>query len=288
MLNEWKEYLDYTEPVTYISSGKSDSTWRGRFSFEALEKLLGLNRILTIIARRYLFHNADGDILRDDPRTRIDYTRRALCAWCSVPDAEGTQLEEWQHRTDFRELHTEFPPLVDADGRGWFCRHYLAAMDFAANNPKLVRKGYSESALALRDSFENKWRKKVVQFQQPVFNATTDASWLLHFDDILGDALELGPLRKTEMSLPMGLKEKIRPFLPDKLPEEVVYILIAYYVENKPDDSDWVVLPATNFDCYYGDSNFSHTYLKQVPEDILLRSNQYGVSRYMVHSDFLP
>lgn len=29
MVNEWKEYLDYTGTVNYTSIGKPDSTWRG-------------------------------------------------------------------------------------------------------------------------------------------------------------------------------------------------------------------------------------------------------------------
>ncbi len=288
MLNEWKEYLDYTDPMSYTSASKNDSAWRGRFSFEALEKQLGLNRILTIIARRYLFHDDNGAILSDDPRTRLDYAYRALCAWCSVPDDEDPQREDWEHRTDFRELHEEFPSLVDADGRGWFCRHYLAVMDFAATHPDLVRKKYASIALQLKDSFKETWRKKVVQFQQSFYNSTTDASWLTHFEDVLGTALVLGPLRSAEISLPKELKAKVQPFLPNDLPEDVMYLLIAYYIQNKPDDSDWCVLPAINFDCYYGNSNFSHTYLKRIPEEIMLRDSHYGISRYMVHAEFLP
>ena len=29
MLNEWQEFLDYTEPVAYKSDGKKDTTWLG-------------------------------------------------------------------------------------------------------------------------------------------------------------------------------------------------------------------------------------------------------------------
>ena len=37
--------------------------------------------------------------------------------------------------------------------------------------------------------------------------------------------------------------------------QEMVYTLIAYYASNKPDDSDWVVLPVTSFDAYFGTIN---------------------------------
>ena len=50
MLNERQEFLDYTEPVEYRSSGKKDTAWLGRFTFEALRDFSGLARILTILA----------------------------------------------------------------------------------------------------------------------------------------------------------------------------------------------------------------------------------------------
>lgn len=53
MLNEWQEFLDYTEPVKYRASSKKDTTWLGRFTFEALRYFSGMNRILTIIARGF-------------------------------------------------------------------------------------------------------------------------------------------------------------------------------------------------------------------------------------------
>ena len=86
MLNEWQEFLDYTGAVTYTAAGKNDTTYLGRFTFDTLLDFEGLTRVLTILARGYLFHGAEGSILQGDPRSRIDYARRALCAWCSVPD----------------------------------------------------------------------------------------------------------------------------------------------------------------------------------------------------------
>ena len=36
MLNEWKEFRAYTEPVTYTAAGKRDTTYMGRFTFDTL------------------------------------------------------------------------------------------------------------------------------------------------------------------------------------------------------------------------------------------------------------
>ena len=110
MLNEWQEFLDYTGVVTYTASGKNDTTYLGRFTFDTLLDFEGLARVLIILARGYLFHEANGSILQGNLRSRIDYARRALCAWCSVPDRKtATPKETWQFKTDFRELHQEFP-----------------------------------------------------------------------------------------------------------------------------------------------------------------------------------
>ena len=77
--------MQYTCPMTYASSGKRDTSFLGRFTWDTLLDFEGLARVLTILARGYLFHLSDGS-LTDDPRKRIEYARRALCAWCSVPE----------------------------------------------------------------------------------------------------------------------------------------------------------------------------------------------------------
>lgn len=287
MLNEWQEFLDYTGSVVYKADSKKDTAWLGRFTFEALRDFSGLSRILTILARGFLFHSVGGAVLDDEPRGRMDYARRGLCAWCSVPEQAGAK-PEWQYRTGFGSLHGEFPALVDNDGRGWFCRHFHAAMAFVQNNPKVVRKAYSETAGELDKKFDAEWRKKVRQFQIPMFSSNADAAWVIRFDDVIADALELGPLRQGTIDLPDDLLAKIEAVRPEKLPAEVVQALIAYYNANKPEDSNWVVLPVANFDCWFEDINFGRKYLSQIPEEIIQRSNSFGVSRYRVLPEFLP
>ena len=73
----------------------------------------GVTHVLTIIARGYSFHGREGNIL-PEPRDYIEYARRALCAWCSVPDGKkAAPKEERQIRSESRELHREFPELVE-------------------------------------------------------------------------------------------------------------------------------------------------------------------------------
>ena len=103
MINEWEEFCAYTGTVSYTASKKSDTTWLGRFTFATILEFEGMARILTILARGYLFHSKDGAVILGDPHDRIDYARSALCAWCSVPeDRKRVQGKECSSRRIFR------------------------------------------------------------------------------------------------------------------------------------------------------------------------------------------
>mgnify|MGYP000015519320 FL=1 len=249
MINEWVEFCAYTGTVSYTASKKSDTTWLGRFTFATILEFEGMSRILTVLARGYLFHGEDGAVISGDPHDRIDYARRALCAWCSVPeDGKRVQDKEWQFQTDFSELHPEFPELVDADGVGWFLRHVLRAADFMLTHPEKVRSTSLKYAEVIQSKFAAAWRSKVMQYQIPIFASQTKGAWTLRFDDVLADALELGPLRREGPELPLGLTEKVTTALPKEIPSEVVCTLIRYYLANRQDDCEWVVLPVGSFD----------------------------------------
>ena len=282
MLNEWKEFLQYTSPVSYTATGKRDNSYLGRFTYTTLTDFEGMARILTILARGYLFHDADGNILDEKPKERIDLARRALLAWCSIPDSKkATPKEEWQYRTDFREYNSEFPALVDENGGGWFYRHVHGIIDFVKDNPALVSKTAQNNCEALSNGFDKEWRNKVKQFQTPIFSRSTKGAWVLRFDDIIADALELGALRKYEISLSSEDIQAIAALTPKEVPADVIHTLIAYYRANKPEDSDWVVLPVASFDAYFGSTNFSHKWLVKIPDTILTREKQsFGVCRY--------
>ena len=123
-----------------------------------------------------------------------------------------------------------------------------------------------------------------MQYQIPIFAPQTKGAWTLRFDDVLADALELGPLRKGGPELPLELTEKVTTALPKEIPSEVVCTLIRYYLANRQDDCEWVVLPVASF----GDSSFSKKYLPKVPAEIVERSNAFGISRYRITEEYLP
>lgn len=272
MLNEIEEFKAYTEKPVYKCSGKRDLSFLGRFSFEMIMDFIGLSRVLTIIARGYMFRNGSPD---------IEYARRALCAWCSIPDKKtAAPKEEWQFRTDFSDLHDEFPELVDSKGQGWFYRHIHKIEKFITKNIDKMSKTTLSKAEPLRKKFDSAWRDKVKQFQISLYSPETKGAWVLRFDDVLADALELGPLTDKTFSFSADEKAHIAAQLPDGLPYEVAETVLAYCIANKPDDSDYVVLPVANFDAYFGSTSFSHKCLNMFPDTLLEREKQsFGVCR---------
>lgn len=77
--------------------------------------------------------------------------------------------------------------------------------------------------------------------QMPVFSSTTKGQWSLRFEDILANALDQGPLRCTDMELPDELMERLRTATPKEIPMHMVTAVVAYYIANKPNDSDIVL-----------------------------------------------
>ena len=64
--------------------------------------------------------------------------------------------------------------------------------------------------------------------------------------------------------------------------------MIKYYIANKPDDSDKVVLPSTNIDAYFGNGNFSKKWLPKELDSVIIRDPQSnGVSRYTLHENLI-
>lgn len=278
MLNEIREFEAYTQAVKYEAKSRNDTTYLGRFTLPLILNFDGMVRILTIVARGYLFESSTPNLER---------ARNALCAWCSIPDSKkATPGKEWQYRTDFRELHEEFPELVDESGAGWFYRHVHSVADFILSNPDKVRKGYDKDALAIQSKFDKAWRDKVKQFQTPIFSPQTKGAWVLRFDDVLADALEQGKLQNYEIQFPEELANRLQAVLPKEVSAETMQMLISYYHVHRQADTDWVVLPTSAIDAYYGNSTFSGKILPKIPQEVMVKEKLGKVSRFRILPDF--
>ena len=284
--NEWEEYLAYVGTPEYFVNDKKSYPFLGRFTLNMIPKNNGFNCILTILARRYLFHNADGSIKAGDPYDRTEYARRALCAWCSIPDSKkATPKKEWRYDTDYRALHDEFPELVDENGNGWYIRHLHNIVGFVNENRDKV----GSSGIKLADNIkglETDWRKKLTKLQVPIFNEKTKGDKIIRFDDCIADALELGALRREPIALTEKQKQWLKENTPDEVPLYVGETLLEYYIANKPADSEWCVLPITNIEAYLGSSSLSKSYILLLSGKVLER--KAGTSSKCVAKFYLP
>ena len=278
MTNEWQEFRDYTEKPQYISVKKSDKTYMGRFTFDMIKDFLGFNRIFTILARGFLFHDKDGSVLPGDPYDRIDYTYRALCAWSSVPD----RRVDPDAKVDFREHSDEFPELVDAKGNGWYIRHMKNLFAFCNEHFELLTKPVQKIFDAVEKGYAKQWKERVRHYTVPIFARNTKGAWGTRFDDVIAEALEAGPLRAEEYVLPKKIKKKLDAIeMLDKYRPKAED-LTAFYYANKHKDLDWVILPIANFNAYYRSTTFEKNYLPALPKNVFIRETLDGLCRFKV------
>ena len=198
------------------------------------------------------------------------FSRELLLRRSSLYKKNATPKAEWQFRTDFRELHGAFPELVDENGCGWYIRHLRGIADFINANRDKVGKSTHKIADNI-EKLEDAWRKKVIQYQIPIFSEGTKGDRILRFDDVIADALGFGALRTESIRLTDEQEQWLAEVTPSKVPLRVTRTLLEYYLANKPADSDWCVLPVTNVEAYLGSSALSKMYLKWLPETALER-----------------
>ena len=280
MINEREEFLSYINFPEYTSCSKTDYGYLGRFTFEMFEDLTGFNRVLTILARGYMFD--------EEGNADISRAEKAIRAWCSVQDKKNAKpLEDWQYITDFRDLHNEFPELVDKNGKGWLYRHIANIVAYVKKNPDKVSVAATKKMKGYLNKFKNDWREKIKQFHTSIYDVNTINGWIIRFDGIISDALELGPLREDEIDISDSILHKLHEILPENCIEGVT-TLIKYYIANRQPDTDWVVISHINLDGYLGYGTFTKKLLATIPEDILIRSTNHGVNRYKIMPEFLP
>ena len=244
-----------------------------------LLEIMGFQRILTILARGYLFR--DGC----DGYDRIDVARRALLAWCSLSGEEKKapdQENDPRLRVNYGEYAKEFPELVTPDGEGWLIRHVENIIAFVEGNPDAVRKGVAEKAQALKKGFRKQWANKLRQMQVPTFASNTKGTWVLRFDDILADALELGPLQNRDFDLSEETIQRITELTPKGVPGEASILLYKYYVANKADDREYVLLPQQNFNAYFGSTSFSQKWIGALNGKLIEKKVLDGVCKYRI------
>lgn len=276
MTNEWLEFKAYTDTPVFLADSKQSTAFMGRFSTTIIKKNKGFNRIFTILARGFLFHNADGSVRTDDPYERTEEARHFLCAWCSLP-YEAVTNKALKFHTSFPKLHSEFPNIVDENGAGWYYRYLHSLSDYIRKNKESVTKKlhcFAERK-TLKD-IESTWANKLIQFQYSIYNDRSSADFPLLFDTAIADALVLGPLRTEAVALPDETLQKIKAYGVNAKTERLMITLAEHYIANKEPDSDWVIIPRTNISAYLGSATYMESYESKIPEGFMEKKPEMG------------
>ena len=185
-------------------------------------------------------------------------------------------------KVNFSDLASAFPELVDENGNGWLYRHVQNVIQFVKENPTITSKSAADNCEILKEGFTREWKKKVRQMQVPAFALNTKGAWILRFDDILADALELGPLQNHDISLPQETLDLLAKRTPKGVPDSLLPLLFKYYLTHKQKDEDWIVLPVSAVDAYYSSNSFSKKCKSLFPKDLVEFKNSYGICKYKI------
>ena len=276
MTNEWLEFKAYTDTPVFLVESKQSTAFIGRFTVRMIKQNEGFNRIFTILARGYLFHNADGTLRTDDPYERTEEARRFLCAWCSLP-YEAVTNKALKFHTSFPELHSEFPNIVDESGAGWYYRYLHSLSSYIRKNKeKVTKKIHCFAEKKTLKAIESTWANKLIQYQYSIYNDRSSADFPLLFDTAIADALVLGPLRTEAVELSDEALQKIKAYGVNAKTERLMITLAEYYIANKEPDCDWVIMPRTNISAYLGSATYMESYENKMPEGFMEKKPEMG------------
>ena len=125
-------------------------------------------------------------------------------------------------------------------------------------------------------AIEDKWSRKVIQFQYSIYNDRSSADFPLLFDTAIADALVLGPLHTEAVVLSDEILDKIRSYNVDAKTERLMITLAEYYIANKEPDSDWVIMPRTNISAYLGSATYMEAYEIKIPDEFMEKKPEMG------------
>ena len=103
---------------------------------------------------------------------------------------------------------------------------------------------------------------------------------MLRFDDILADALELGPLQNHEVVLSQPVIDQLKEATPKGVPDTLLPMLMQYYIAHRHGDEEWGILPVSAVDACYGNNNFSKKWKRMLPKMIFDSKEAYGICKF--------
>ena len=89
-------------------------------------------------------------------------------------------------------------------------------------------------------------------------------------------------LQNKDFDLPEDALQRLNELTPDSVPVEVSILLYKYYIVNKADDQEYVVLSNQNFNAYFGTTSFSQKWTAALAKTLIEKKVLGGVSKYKI------
>ena len=70
---------------------------------------------------------------------------------------------------------------------------------------------------------------------------------------------------------------------PKGVPDTLLPLLVRYYLANLKEGDDWVILPVSSVDTYFGSNSFSKKWKPQLPKETFEFKVSYGVCKVRVN-----
>lgn len=202
---------------------------------------------------------------------------------------------EWREKLDpqiVERVRSIIEDYEEAKRRCEAYRHLKPSTNYRKDVQRILFSRDQEDEISVEDlyhSFERYSRREIHDALEklrhmlvPPFAPNTKATWGLRLDDILADALELGPLKNKDFDLSEDVLQRLTALTPKGVPVEASVMLYKYYIANKEDDQEYVVLPQQNFNAYFGSTVFSQKWVAALNGKLIEKKYSEGVSKYRI------
>lgn len=273
MLNEYQEFLDYTSSLELkVKSEKPNfisGEIYGRLLKDSITLRRGIERALTIISRRYLFHDLDDvnkltPLNKENRKVRLDLAMGALKTWCSTESIKDTRYNS----------------LVGKYGCGRFYDYMIDVKNAFHNILERINQGEIERTSAkIKDyqiTLEN--TDKAIDFWKVTYlpkvlsktfysnesNLKSKYSnRIITFDTILAQAINQGPLKKRSVALSYDFfpfiveyfNEKYKAYMFDFALTTALYVL-----DSSNSDNDYQIINTTYMANWLHKKNFDRSF----------------------------
>lgn len=266
MLNEYKEYYDYTEKLSVNWEAEKEAKVYSRLQLETVtKKFMGLTRVLTVIARRFLYHDLEDIgkkiILSEKNKAyQIKLSKIALECWASYDDIDLSYIFDDESSRIIESLRVHTPEIFGKNRTGKFMEyvHDLKKHfdDYIANNPTSTQRKVPKSLVEAITKWSNTYFDK--QLNKEFYNNEEGlrqkySNKIVTFDIVIADALHEKELKNKAVYIPVKIlnelckifEKKYSIMTTDYLYTSAYYFLkfedneVEYQMINMKDLSNW-------------------------------------------------